>query len=248
MFKFLTKNSKLVYMLFGVLIGITIISALCYMTQYTHVHVFFIKEANGGISFMPDTENPFGKSNQNLVDFFFNTEDTTFTKDFITDYAQIVYNFQVSMSSFNNLIIAFGIVGLVCFAVLLILGNHNRRIYYKSNLYGGVIVPLVPAIFSIVMIVKNTMLMGTFNTNKELFNRVSVLQDPNYIESENFYCKVDYLRERYTCDDRTYIIYNVIFGIVLIYSLFLIVTAVMKYKNTAADRANVLEKAVKNND
>lgn len=247
MSKFLTKNSKLVYMIFGVLMGLVIISALCYMTQYTHIHVFYVVDGNS-ITFLGDTEGPSGKSNQNLVDFFANTADTTFNKDFLTEYGQTVIDYQLSMSSFNNLIVAFGIVGLVCFALLLILGNHNRRIYYKSNLYGGIALPLIPAVFSIIMIVKNTLLMGTFNKNKELFNRVSVLQDPNYIDSDNFYCEVDYLKERYTCNDITYIIYNVIFGIVLIYSLFLIVTAVMKYKNTAADRARVLEKAVKNND
>lgn len=248
MSKFLTKKTKWIYLVFGILMGIIIISALCYMTQYANIHVYYTINSKGDVAFGAGTENPFGNTNQNLVNFFRDTEDTTFEKNFISNYAKQVYDYQTSMSSFNDLIVIFGIVGLVCFAGLLILGNQNRRIYYKSNLYGGIALPLVPAIFSVIMIVKNTALMSNFNANKELYNRVSVLQDINYNESDNFYCEVEYLKERYSCDARTYIIFNVLFGIVLLYSLFLIVTAIVKYKNTADDRARVLEKAVKNND
>lgn len=248
MFKFLTKNSKWVFLIFGIIIGVVILGALCYMTQYTHIHVYYIKNSKGVVSFFSDTENAFGNTNQNLVNFFQYTEDTTFEKDFIANYANIVYDFQVAMSSFNDLIIIYGIISLICFAGLLILGNHNRRIYYKSNLYGGIALPLIPAIFSIVMIIKNTSLMGTFNKNKELFNRVSVIQDLDYLESENLNYSVDFLRERYSCDATTYILFDILFAIVLIYSLFLIVVSIKKYKLTAADRAKVLEKAVENND
>lgn len=248
MSKFLTKNSKWFYFAFGIIMGIVILSALFYMTQYANIHVYYRISTNGDLVISKATpHDQSGATNRALFNFFERTQDNVFEKDFNL-YKMIVYNFQVAMSSFNDLILIYGIIGVICFAVLLILGNHNRRIYYVSNLVGGIVCPSIISIFSIVMIVKNTILMGTFNENKELFNRVSVLQDTTYNEGYNTSFSIEYLQQKYSCNDLTYIVYDLIFGIVLLYSVFMIFYAIKKYKSTAADRAKVLEKAVQNND
>ena len=78
---------------------------------------------------------------------------------FSTVYAPIIFDFQVAMSEFNDLIVTFGLIGIVCFAILLVFANHSRRIYYKSNLIAGIILPLVVVVFGIVMIVTSIVIL-----------------------------------------------------------------------------------------
>ncbi len=248
MFKFLTNKAKLLYFVFGILMFVVLLGSLVYMTQYAHVHVYFTRSASGVISFAADTEDALHYSNQILYDFFNETTDTTFAKDFNT-YAQTVYDFQMDMSAFNNLILTFSIIGLICFAGLLVLSNHSRKVYYKSNLIGGIAFPAVTAVFSVVMIIKNTMLMGVFSENYELFNRVSVLQNPELKSSASKETNnIAYLKDLYSCDTTTYIIFDILFAIVLIYSLFLIAYSIYRYKECAEKRSKIIEKAVMSND
>lgn len=248
MFKFLTNKGKFLYFAFGILMFVVLLGSLVYMTQYAHVHVYFTRSATGAISFAADTEDALHYSNQILYDFFAETTDQTFASDF-NQYARTVYDFQIDMSAFDNLILIFAIIGLICFAGLLVLSNHSRRVYYKSNLYGGIVFPAVTAIFSVVMIIKNTMLMGVFSKNYELFNRVSVLQNPELKsaaskETDN----IAYLKDLYSCNTTTYIIFDILFALVFIYSLFLIAYSIYRYKECAEKRSKIIEKAVMSND
>lgn len=253
MSKFLTNKAKLLYFALGIMMFIVLLGALVYMTQYAHIHIYFNRSATGAISFASDTQDSLQNTNQMLYEFFQKTSDTTFIKDFGSsigdNYATTVYNFQTAMSSFNDLIVTFAIFGILCFAGLLVLSNHSRKVYYKSNLYGGIVLPAITAIFSIVMIIKNLSLMGTFNKNYELFNRVAILQNPDLkTEASRHANDIQYLKDLYSADSTTFIIFTIIFGIVCLYSLFLIGYAVYRYKASADERKQIIEKAVLNND
>lgn len=255
MSKFLTNKAKYIYFALGIMMFIVLIGALLYMTQYAHIHVYFTRSAKNVISFAADTEDALNNSNQVLYDFFARTTDTTFGagvnfgNSIGDNLATTVYNFQVAMSSFNNLILTFSIVGLICFAGLIVLSNHNRKIYYTSNLVGGIVLPAITGVFSIVMIVKNLILMNTFNDNYELFNRVSVLQNPDTKTAAGKQIdNIQYLKDLYSCDSTTFIIFTVLFSIVCLYSLFLVGYAVYRYKASADEREKIIEKAVLNND
>ena len=228
MSKFLTSKAKYFYFAFGILMFVTLIASLFYMSQYAHIHVYYVQSPTGSHVIARDTEDALGNTNQLMWDFFEETSDTTFAKDF-NQYKEIVFDYQQSMSSFNNIILYYALTGIVCFALLLVLSNHNRRIYYKSNLYGG--------------------LMGTFNNNFELFNRVSVLQNPDTkVDASKQINNIQYLKDLYSCDSTTYIIYDVLFLLVCLYSIFLIATAIIKYKATGKERKEIIEKVVMSND
>jgi len=167
--------------------------------------------------------------------------------DFSTVYAPIIFDFQIAMSQFNDLIVTFGLIGIICFALLLVFANHSRRIYYKSNLIAGIILPLIVVVFGIVMIVKNVQLMNTFNQNFELFNVTSVLQNPA-TSGTAVQSNTDYILSQYSCNSSTFIIYIVIFALVIIYSLFLAIYAVIKYKVTSQEREEIIKRAVVEND
>ena len=277
---FLTKNSKIVYMTYGILIAVVFLAALFFMTNYTHVHVYYTLNESGSLAdFVRDTETSIGFSNKNLFDYFtkyagVNVVDSTNgtilvngeawaqanqatqaaflakfpqSANFATVYAPIIYDFQVAMSEFNDLIITFAIVAITCFALLLVFANHSRRIYYKSNLYSGIVLPLIVVVFGIIMIVKNLGLMGVFNDNFDLFNVTAVLQDPN-LSSLAYQKDFNYISSLYSCNSTTFIVYTAIFAIIIIYSLFLVVYAVLKYKATAEERAEIIKKAVVEND
>lgn len=276
---FLTKNSKIIYLTYGILLGCLFLAALYFITNYTHVHVYYTLETSGALSaFDRTTETTIGFSNKNLFDYFSkyageiitDTEGTILVDgaawveankatqaaflakfpqaaDFATVYAPIIYDFQVEMSAFNDLIVTFAVIGICCFALLLVFANHSRRIYYKSNLLAGIILPLVVVIFGIVMIVQNFNLMSVFNDNYDLFNTTSVLQNPN-LSSLAVQKDFNYIQSLYSCNSTTFIVYTAIFAVIIIYSLFLVVYAYLKYKATAEERAEIIKKAVVEND
>lgn len=275
--KFLTKNSKILYMAYGILIAFMFLAALYFMTNYTHVHVYYILE-NGKPIFDRTIESSLGYTNKNLFDYFSKyagmiiadsdgvvlvdgakwleansgTQSAFITAfpdaaKFDSVYAPLIFDFQESMSAYNDLIITFGIVGICTFALLLVFANHSRRIYYKSNLVAGIILPLVTVVFSIVMIVKCLDLMAVFNDNYELFNAVSVLQDPSH--SALAYQKdFSYVQSLYSCNSTTFIVFTVLFIVIIIYSLFMSFYAFLKYNATKEERMEIIKKAVVEND
>ncbi len=165
--------------------------------------------------------------------------------------AQMIYDFQLEVSSVNSFIIVVGVISLICFAIMLIFSNQSRRVYYKSNLYVGLGMPLIVIIFTIIGLVKNFSVMGTFNANKDLFRIVSFLQDP----------EIDVATKAKACSN-----YNIIlersskfgatgfylamaaFIILAIYSVLMMVYTVYRYKECAKRRSDILERAANKND
>ncbi len=248
---FLTKHSKAFYMAYGILIGAAIILGVFYTSQYADIRVLYAYTATGELSILASTQDKINNSNQFLFQYFQNGASnglqaaTGFSTDF-SQYAMTVYNFQVLISSVNDLIIVFGVISLVAFAFLLVLSNHNRRIYYKSNLIGGIILPLVVVVLFIILIIRNFQVMSAFEENSTLFNVVSLLQGKTQSTLSQYnYSK---LSELFSCNSTSFILYTVLFVVVIVYSCFMSLYALLKYKATAEERAEIEKKAVANND
>ncbi len=160
--------------------------------------------------------------------------------------------FRTELDSYNNLILWYGIISLIVFACLLILSNHNRRIYYKANLYGGIALPAVNIVFGIVLIAKAVSLMGQLNDPliKAVANIVSVFQDPKNSElavrAGSDATNLNQIKEiisKFNINSLSLVLFMVFFGIVIAYNVFLMIYAVMKYNATASDRKRVLDNA-----
>ncbi len=179
-----------------------------------------------------------------------------FTQEIYTlkqDYFKALDSFRTDLDGFNDLILIYGIVSLIVFACLLVLSNHNRKIYYKANLIGGVLLPLVNIVFVVVLIVKSFGLMASINdpTNNAIYNIVAAIQDTSvgpanvYVagSEETNLAQINNIINAFKINSTTLVMYVIFFGVTALYNIFLIVVAVMKYKATAQERNDVLEKA-----
>ena len=249
---FLTKNSKAFYYAYGILIAVMIIAGLFYASQYCDVRVFY-SLVGDNVEILPTTADNLNRSNSYVFEYFgkINSGDpygfaaSGFNADF-SQYARTVYDFQVALSSLNTLIVVLGLVSLICFALLLVLSNHSRRIYYVSNLVGGILLPLAVVVCTVILFVQNLNVMGVFNKNQELFNIVSLLQGDSKIGNSQTAYTV--LQQNYTCNSLTFVMFMILFIIVIVYSVFMMIYAYLKYKSTAEERAEIVKKAVANND
>lgn len=158
-----------------------------------------------------------------------------------------VYEYRESLNEFNDLIFTFGLVSMIALAMLYVFANHSRRIYYKSNLFAGLILPLVPAIFGIIMIVNVLDLMGTFNDNYYLFNFVSVMQN-NVTSGAAYDWSLPTIIDNFTCSDFTFILTMIIYIIIVVCSVFMMVYTLIRYKSCAKERTEIIDRAVANND
>ncbi len=161
--------------------------------------------------------------------------------------------FRNKLDSYNNLILAYGIVSLVCFALLIVLSNHNRKIYYKSNLIGGILIPAVNIIFSLILIINAFSLLSNFSNSENIaiYNVVSTLNNSS-IASKNVRVtdtdaanlqSLQNIANNFNINSATILGYIVFFGLTAAYNVFLIVFAFLKYKDTEKERNETLEKA-----
>lgn len=240
----LFKNkAKLMYFAFGILIFVVLLASLAYMTNYAHIHIYYMKDSTTGVlQINPTTEFPKTEaSNQQLFNYFANYHSEINMEEF----KWTIFNFQVDMSSLNTFFITFAVVGLICFAALLICANHSRRVYYKSNLICGIIAPLVTCVLAVVALVRNLLLMGTFNTNYELFNEVAMIQNPAN-QAKVITGGKDFVTSAQPCNSTTYILFAILFAVVAIYSIVLIIYAIKKYKDNTELRNEIIRRAVEN--
>ena len=163
-----------------------------------------------------------------------------------------LYLFRSQLDSYNDMILIFGLVSAIMFALLLVISNHNRRIYYKANLIGGVLLPAVNVVFAIVLIINAISLMGKMSDpfNNALYNMVSVYGNKsNTVLSQEVGSDEVGVRNftkaisQFNVNNTTLVIYTALFAVVAAYNVFLIVYAIMKYKATAKERNEVLENA-----
>ncbi len=166
-------------------------------------------------------------------------------------YAKIVYDFQIAMSNYNTQIIIYCVICLICFAAMMIFSNHSRKIYYKSNLIIGVAMPLVVTIYTFIMMIVNFGLLGTFNQNFDLFRVVSVMQSSKIDSADKNSMAKSYqsiLNNSQNFGSSCYFIQTIFYVLVIVYSLFLIIYTIYRYKECAKRRNEIIERAVQNND
>lgn len=273
MANFFKKNAKLLLIIYGVILFATLISGLFYMTNLADVHVYYSSDVNGPSFSADDSITSTEMTNYDLFYYFsyknpdlpnkigFTTDPNGLSIDESLDtpsnyfstsgYAKIVYDFQMAMSNFNTQIIIYSFICLICFALLLVFSNHSRKIYYKSNLCAGILVPVTISIYTIIMVVQNFVLLGTFTEHFDLFRVVSVLQDSSISSAAKNRMINDYqsiLENSQNFGPSCYYIETIFFAIVFVYSLFVIGYTIFRYKDSAQRRNEILERAVQNND
>lgn len=233
--EFLIKKSKLIHIIYGVLCFAIILSAVIFMTQYSNVRV--LTTTTSGV-----VELSSAGINKNFTDFYaFNN-----LPDVEGDMWK-VYNFQQDLNDFNNLILYFGVAAFALFAVLMIVGNQSRKVYYLSNLVVGIVVPSVVAILSIVLLSLNSGFIGKFNDNKQVYELASLLcEDRNGLMYSQY--KLENLLPLSNCNTLTFALYDVFFVIVLVVSLAMVAYAIYRYISSSKKRAEIIARAVSENE
>jgi len=258
MAKFLKSKAKLIILLYLVVLALIFLYALTFMTKYAHIHVYVM---NGVPKFNAVlTINQ--QSNASLFTYFQKIDASnplfsqlggaTGQNAFVNSgLADKVMDFQNDMNKFNDQLIVYGCVCVILLVCMMIASNHNRKIYYISNLVIGVSAPAIITIYSIVMLAKELKLLSTFNKNEKLFRAVSYLQDGNYtIKDKNQAIKnwdtvMDKTKD---VNNLTFILGIILFVVIIIYSVFMIFYTFYRYKECSKRRAEVKERAARAND
>lgn len=165
---------------------------------------------------------------------------------------EMIRDFRVKVDNTNNLILIFGIVTLITFAVLLILSNHDRKIYYKENLIGGILLPLINIVLFAILIVNCISLIGDISdpVKNAFYNIFSVSQNASVsqnigvaVTDQTNLTQIQNIINNFNVNSSTLIGYIIMFVVFAAYNAFMIIFAVLKYKDTAKERNDVLERA-----
>lgn len=181
-----------------------------------------------------------------LLDLYANNPEFDRSND-LNDYEMIVYDFSKDMNAYNDSIFGYAMFAIICFALLFVFSNHSRRIYYKSNLIVGIILPVAVISFTVFMLIENMNLMGRFNDNYYLFNYVSVLQD-NTLSISAIDWGMPRIIDAFYCSSFTFILALVLYIIIIVASLFIAVYSIYRYKSCSEERAEIINKAVNAHD
>jgi len=263
MAEFLKNKAKLIVLAYGVLLLAALIFGIFYMTQYAHIHIAYSLQG-GKASYSDDLTIGSFATNMDLFQYFNDSTDSTSpllagitkTAKTVVDagYADIIYKFQTSMSSFNTLILVFMLLSIVCFAVMLIFSNQSRKVYYKDNLYVGILMPFLVIVFNFILMIMNFGLMGDFNANSNLYKTTSFLMNPNIdpVLKQKAFNQGGFndviLPNTQDVNAITYIIATLVFIIVIVVSVLMMVYTVYRYKECAKRRNDIIERAANNND
>ena len=123
--KKLLKHMKLIHLIFLILGGAVIISALPFKTQYNTIYVNV--DATGIENASSEMTNAINQDQKLLYDYY------NLIGDNFDNHKTLVYDFQNSLNVVNSLILWFGIVLVVAALVLFLFQNHKRKIYYGTN-------------------------------------------------------------------------------------------------------------------
>ena len=244
------KNAKLIYMLLGVLILATLATTIVYMTQYKNLFLF-----KSIIGFSENTNNI--NNNTDWRDFI--TSDNSViveirnmlgysgvaTKDVFVQTANNIYTTYIALNTVNQLLLYFTIVSAVMFASLFIASNHSRRIYYASNYVIGIVAPAVVAVFALVVAVFNTLLIPVISNNHLLLNAMDYVCSNN---SASYIKDINLILNHNVVNSTTLILVDVLLAAIIGYCAYLITYAIKRYNICAAERDEIIAKAVSNNE
>ncbi|MCR5349999.1 MAG: hypothetical protein K6E20_03305 [Acholeplasmatales bacterium] len=266
---FLKSKAKLLILIYGVIIALVLLFALAFMTNYADVHVFYRYGTDKQAIFNSSSVlNINGQTNSELFTYFSKLassggadannplyellEGKSGSTVFVdSGLAQIVYNFQTDMSDFNQQLIIYFVVSIILFSVMLICSNQSRKVYYISNLVVGITVPLLITVYSVVMLVKNLNLMNRFLDNQDLFKAVAYLQNGKIeaIDKNNAINDWNIILDHTEKVNVTPFIFGIIVIIlVIVYSIFMAIYTLYRFKESSKRRAEIIERAANNND
>lgn len=247
---FLKNRSKLVVMLYAVVLALIVLAALLFMINLANVHIAYTVDSAGVKSIDPDSQFSSTQMYNSMFFEYFDFSDTTFGYD-AYDAAEKIYDFQIAMSSFNTFLIVYAVIAYIAFAIMLIFSNHSRKVYYKSNLFAGILMPFIIIVFGIISLIRNFGLLANFNENYDLYRLTSFLMDPKIQDGTKTLAQEDYnivLENSTRCNSLGFTIATVACVIVIIYSALMIVYTIFRYKECAKRRNDILERAANNND
>lgn len=263
--KKLISKMKLFHLILLSLAGLVILSALPFKTQYSNIYVnvdtTLEKSGKSDINGSLGTDQTYlyeffeydgvskEKNSAGLKDFTDN-DGNVFGYDF-NNYKGTVYYFENDLNALNTYLLWFGIVSIIGVAILYIFGNNNRRIYYKSNLLANGLVTVVILTMGIIFFINSFSMMGRFSQDSNLYNYVSVLQNPD-IQIDIFKAgalngDLDFVKSHFDCNVTTFIVYDLFIALFMAYTIFIFILTVVKYKATA-ERRKELAKVVAVND
>lgn len=263
MLNFLKNKAKFIFIIYLIVLFCTLLFGTFYSTQYSNIHFAYsftgdTVEINSSSRF-----SELGKSNSDVWNYFSNATDkieeldslygrTNRESNFENSGKKFdIYNFQISLSSFNSKIILFTFISIICVAILFVFGNHSRKVYYKSNLIIGILIPCVIIAFSIVLFVGNSNVMSLFSANELLFRVVGVFMDSNTGTQVARQYRTDHqalLNASSSINNTSFIILDVLLIVVVLYSILVIVYTIFRYKESTNKRNEIIERAAKNND
>lgn len=246
--KKLLKHMRLIHLIFLILGGAIILSALPFKTQYNTVYVNV--DATGIEHATKEMTNAINQDQTLLYDYY------EMIGDNFDNHKQVVYDFQQSLNAVNYYILCFGILIVIAALVLFLFQNHKRKIYYASNVVMSVFATLATVTFGVIVLIQLLGAMGTLGSNLELFNSVAVLQNSDirtqaYQAAEaagSAEAAKTALAQYFYVTSITLVIYMIGIIVTLVYSLFLLILTFSKFRRTKERRQEILSKAVENND
>lgn len=240
--KKLLKHMKILHLVFLILGGVLLISALPFKTQYNMVYINVdsngIEVADGSMT------NARGQNQEDLFKYYedkgvdFNNKDAEESK-------YTVYNFEQNLNSTNNMILYFGLVVILCVALLYLFQNSNRKIYYKMNVFISVVATLGVVVFGVIVMLQIFGLMGDLAAHQTLYNTVALLQDT--ATKADVLAGADVAAMSYV-NATTLVAYMLGIIVVMVYGFFLMILTFSKFRRTKERRMEILSKAVENND
>jgi len=258
MANFFKNKAKIILIVYLILIAAFMIYALSFMSMYCNIHVAY-RVTDGDISFpyIMNVQFSSTKVSNYYAQVYFLSATSLPTGlesgSFVQKYAQTVYDYNLTLNAFNDLLIAVGIVSFAAVAFLFIFSNNSRRIYYKSNVVIGVIAPLVIIVMALIAMIQSFGVMSTFTQNETLFKTVSVVMDPakqGETASSILLTKSgDEILEMASSVNVSGMLVAMLLSIILIgYSVFVTIFTFTKYKKTEKERKEIIERAVAAND
>ena len=240
--KKLLKHMRILHLIFLILGGTLLISALPFKTQYNMVYINV--DSNGIEQADGSKTNARGQNQEDLFEYY-EKNGGDFTNKDADESMYTVYNFERNLNSANNLILYFGIVVIACVFLLYLFQNSNRKIFYKGNVFISLLVTIGVAVFGMIVLIQIFGLMGDLSAHQTLYNTVALLQDSatkadvmagKSIEAMSYVTPI------------TLVAYMIGIIVVMVYALFLMILTFAKFNRTKERRMEIISKAVENND
>ena len=245
------KNAKLIYMVLGVLILATLVATILFMTQYKNLFLF----KSGVFGFAENTNNINNNTDWNafitstkpiivelrdMLGYSAMTPNDTFVAT-----ANTIYDAYMQLNNINQLLLYFTVVSAIMFAGLFVASNHSRRIYYRSNYVVGIVCPAVIAVFALVVAVVNSLCIPVISGNNLLFNMMDYVCSTS---NASYISDINIVLSRNNVNVTTLLMVDILLAGIIGYCAFLIAYAIKRYNICAAEREEIIAKAVSKNE